>query len=110
MNLRFTEAARGVNKDININVVDTCPKCVGSRCEPGTKSVKCTYCNGTGMETFSRGNLLILTLRKPPILFPRSEISVGYLSLPTHCRQHLVYLSTGHAKDLLASSSFLAKL
>ncbi|XP_059056871.1 protein tumorous imaginal discs, mitochondrial-like isoform X2 [Achroia grisella] len=55
VNLRFTEAARGVNKDININVVDTCPKCTGSRCEPGTKSIKCTYCNGTGMETFSRG-------------------------------------------------------
>ncbi|XP_028159544.1 protein tumorous imaginal discs, mitochondrial-like isoform X1 [Ostrinia furnacalis] len=55
VNLRFTEAARGVNKDININVVDTCPKCQGSRCEPGTKAIKCTYCSGTGMETFSRG-------------------------------------------------------
>ncbi|XP_053616082.1 protein tumorous imaginal discs, mitochondrial-like isoform X2 [Plodia interpunctella] len=55
VNLRFTEAAKGVNKDINVNVVDTCPKCMGSRCEPGTKSIKCTYCNGTGMETFSRG-------------------------------------------------------
>ncbi|CAH0664128.1 unnamed protein product [Spodoptera exigua] len=55
VNLRFTEAARGVNKEINVNVVDTCPKCQGSRCEPGTKAIKCTYCNGTGMETFSRG-------------------------------------------------------
>ncbi|CAG9782198.1 unnamed protein product [Diatraea saccharalis] len=55
VNLRFTEAARGVNKDINLNVVDTCPKCQGSRCELGTKAIKCTYCNGTGMETFSRG-------------------------------------------------------
>ncbi|KOB72178.1 DnaJ-14 [Operophtera brumata] len=55
VNLRFTEAARGVNKDINLNVVDTCNKCMGSRCEPGTKAIKCTYCNGTGMETFSRG-------------------------------------------------------
>ncbi|XP_041969563.1 protein tumorous imaginal discs, mitochondrial-like isoform X2 [Aricia agestis] len=55
VNLRFTEAARGVNKDINLNVVDTCPKCQGTRCELGTKAIKCTYCNGTGMETFSRG-------------------------------------------------------
>ncbi|CAG5040999.1 unnamed protein product [Parnassius apollo] len=55
VNLRFTEAARGVNKEINLNVVDTCPKCQGSRCEPGTKAIKCTYCNGSGMETFSRG-------------------------------------------------------
>ncbi|VVD03674.1 unnamed protein product [Leptidea sinapis] len=51
----FTESARGVNKDVNINVIDICPKCQGSRCELGTKAIKCTYCNGTGMETFSRG-------------------------------------------------------
>ncbi|KAJ0172700.1 hypothetical protein K1T71_011839 [Dendrolimus kikuchii] len=55
VNLKFTEAARGVNKDININIVDICPKCQGSRAELGTKPIKCTYCNGTGMETFSRG-------------------------------------------------------
>ncbi|XP_026736145.1 protein tumorous imaginal discs, mitochondrial-like isoform X1 [Trichoplusia ni] len=55
VNLRFTEAARGVNKDLNVNIVDTCTKCGGTRCEPGTKAIKCTYCNGTGMETFSRG-------------------------------------------------------
>ncbi|XP_050672908.1 protein tumorous imaginal discs, mitochondrial-like isoform X2 [Leptidea sinapis] len=55
VNLKFTESARGVNKDVNINVIDICPKCQGSRCELGTKAIKCTYCNGTGMETFSRG-------------------------------------------------------
>lgn len=55
MNLKFSEAARGVNKEVTLNVVDTCPKCSGSRCELGTKAIKCTYCNGTGMETFSRG-------------------------------------------------------
>lgn len=55
MNLTFAQAARGVNKDIDVNVVDTCPKCTGSRCEPGTKPGKCQYCNGTGMETISTG-------------------------------------------------------
>jgi len=55
MNLTFTQAAVGVNKDIHVNVVDTCPKCRGSRSEPGTKAVKCSYCNGTGMETISTG-------------------------------------------------------
>ncbi|XP_053689858.1 protein tumorous imaginal discs, mitochondrial-like isoform X1 [Sabethes cyaneus] len=55
MNLTFAQAARGVNKDIDVNVVDTCPKCQGSRCEPGTKPGKCQYCNGTGMETISTG-------------------------------------------------------
>lgn len=55
MNLTFAQAARGVNKDIDVNVVDTCMKCRGSRCEPGTKPGKCQYCNGTGMETISTG-------------------------------------------------------
>ncbi|XP_065366908.1 protein tumorous imaginal discs, mitochondrial isoform X2 [Calliphora vicina] len=55
MDLTFAQAARGVNKDINVNVVDTCNKCNGSKCEPGTKPGKCQYCNGTGMETISTG-------------------------------------------------------
>lgn len=49
MNLTFKEAARGVNKDVNISISDTCPSCNGSRCQPGSKPVKCTFCNGTGM-------------------------------------------------------------
>lgn len=55
MKLTLTQAARGVNKDIVVNVVDTCPSCGGSRAAPGTKAVKCQYCNGTGMETISTG-------------------------------------------------------
>lgn len=55
MNLTFPQAARGVNKDIDVNVVDTCPKCSGSRCELGTKPGRCQFCNGTGMETISTG-------------------------------------------------------
>lgn len=55
MTLTFAQAARGVNKDIDINVVDTCMKCKGSRCELGTKPGRCQYCNGTGMETISTG-------------------------------------------------------
>ncbi|KAL6422204.1 hypothetical protein ACFW04_010908 [Cataglyphis niger] len=55
MNLTFSQAARGVNKDIEVNVIDVCPKCRGSRCELGTKPAKCHYCNGTGMETISTG-------------------------------------------------------
>lgn len=55
MDLTFSQAARGINKDVNVNIVDTCPKCSGSKCEPGTKPGRCTYCNGTGMETISTG-------------------------------------------------------
>ncbi|KAK0083152.1 hypothetical protein PV325_009237 [Microctonus aethiopoides] len=55
MNLTFAQAARGVNKEVTLNVVDTCQKCGGTRCEPGTKAIRCQNCNGTGMETISTG-------------------------------------------------------
>ncbi|KRG03920.1 protein tumorous imaginal discs, mitochondrial isoform X2 [Drosophila mojavensis] len=55
MDLTFAQAARGINKDVNVNVVDQCPKCAGSKCEPGTKPGRCQYCNGSGFETISTG-------------------------------------------------------
>ncbi|CAH1161740.1 unnamed protein product [Phyllotreta striolata] len=55
LRVSFTQAARGTNKDVNINVVDICQKCRGSRCELGTQASKCQFCNGTGMETISTG-------------------------------------------------------
>ncbi|KAL8605330.1 hypothetical protein ACOMHN_031269 [Nucella lapillus] len=55
LNLTFQEAARGTNKEIHVNVKDTCPKCRGTKAELGTKPTKCTNCNGTGMETISTG-------------------------------------------------------
>ncbi|KAH8041583.1 hypothetical protein HPB51_017028 [Rhipicephalus microplus] len=55
LNLTFQQAARGVNKDVTVNVVDTCRRCQGTRSEPGTKLVRCPFCNGSGMETVSTG-------------------------------------------------------
>merc|ERR1712038_1289386 len=55
MNLTFQQAARGVNKEINLNVTDTCPRCNGGRAEPGSTKKKCHHCNGTGMETINTG-------------------------------------------------------
>ena len=49
MNLTFQQAARGVNKEVNLNVTDTCPRCQGNQAEPGTKKVRCHHCQGTGM-------------------------------------------------------------
>lgn len=59
MNLTFSQAARGINKDIEVNVIDNCPKCRGSRCEIGTKPAKCHYCNGTGVETITTGPFIM---------------------------------------------------
>lgn len=55
MELTFSQAARGINKDIDVNIVDTCPKCKGTRAEPGTNATKCNSCNGSGMETIKTG-------------------------------------------------------
>ncbi|XP_018570469.1 protein tumorous imaginal discs, mitochondrial isoform X2 [Anoplophora glabripennis] len=55
LRITFSQAARGTNKEVNINVVDNCPKCKGSRCEPGTTATKCQFCNGTGMESITTG-------------------------------------------------------
>lgn len=53
MHLTFQEAARGVNKNLTLNVVDTCAKCKGSKCEPNRTLVSCPFCNGTGMVRIS---------------------------------------------------------
>ncbi|XP_017779875.1 PREDICTED: protein tumorous imaginal discs, mitochondrial isoform X2 [Nicrophorus vespilloides] len=57
--ITFAQAARGTNKDITINIVDTCPKCQGSRCELGTKASRCNYCDGTGFESVTRGPFIM---------------------------------------------------
>lgn len=49
VDLTFQEAARGVNKQIHLNVKDVCPKCGGNGAEPGSKPVECKQCGGTGM-------------------------------------------------------------
>jgi len=53
--LSFSEAARGLTKSLKLNVIDTCIKCKGTRTIKGTKTVRCHYCHGSGMETVSTG-------------------------------------------------------
>ncbi|KAK1886221.1 DnaJ like subfamily A member 3 mitochondrial [Dissostichus eleginoides] len=50
MELTFSEAAKGVQKPLTVNLEDACPRCDGKGSEPGTKVSHCHYCNGTGME------------------------------------------------------------
>ena len=51
MNLTFEQAAGGCDKDVLVNVADTCPRCLGNKAEPGTHKVQCHHCGGTGMVT-----------------------------------------------------------
>tara|TARA_B100000686_G_scaffold285450_1_gene309626 strand:+ start:2522 stop:3613 length:1092 start_codon:yes stop_codon:yes gene_type:complete len=44
----FASAAFGISKEIEIQTVDTCKTCLGSRCESGTSPTRCSNCEGTG--------------------------------------------------------------
>ncbi|XP_026539169.1 dnaJ homolog subfamily A member 3, mitochondrial isoform X1 [Notechis scutatus] len=55
MDLTFSQAAKGVNKEIVVQINDTCQRCDGRGHEPGTRVVHCSYCNGTGTETINTG-------------------------------------------------------
>lgn len=49
MELTFTQAAKGVNKEISVNIEAACERCDGKGHEPGTKVQHCHFCNGSGM-------------------------------------------------------------
>lgn len=46
LKLTFLEAANGCTKKVEINVVDTCPKCHGSKSAENHKPVRCPFCEG----------------------------------------------------------------
>ncbi|XP_063759453.1 dnaJ heat shock protein family (Hsp40) member A3a isoform X1 [Eleginops maclovinus] len=55
MELTFTQAAKGVNKEFSVNMEAACQRCDGKGHEPGTKIQHCNHCNGSGMETVNTG-------------------------------------------------------
>lgn len=59
MNLNFQEACRGINKEVELNVTETCWSCNGSKAAPGSTPQTCPQCNGTGMETVSTGPFMM---------------------------------------------------
>ncbi|XP_054459952.1 dnaJ homolog subfamily A member 3, mitochondrial-like isoform X2 [Anoplopoma fimbria] len=61
MELTFSEAAKGANKELSVNIDDSCPRCDGKRNEPGTKVSHCHFCNGTGMESINTGPFMMRT-------------------------------------------------
>jgi molecular chaperone DnaJ len=46
--LTLAEVASGIDKKINIKLLDPCDKCDGSGAEPGSKSEVCKTCGGAG--------------------------------------------------------------
>jgi DnaJ-class molecular chaperone len=67
MELTFNQAAKGVNKEFTVNIMDTCERCDGKGNEPGTKVQHCHYCGGSGMVRVSPHPSLPTY---PPVLLP----------------------------------------
>jgi molecular chaperone DnaJ len=55
MQIGLEEAAFGVEKEIEIEKLDTCEKCHGSGAEPGSRTINCPTCGGRGQVISSRG-------------------------------------------------------
>jgi molecular chaperone DnaJ len=55
LQITFQEAARGVEKEIEIAKLQTCEACHGSGAEPGSKVTTCPTCAGHGQVAVTRG-------------------------------------------------------
>src|SRR5476651_2259955 len=55
MRITFQEAARGVEKEIEISKLQACDTCHGSGAEPGSKVTTCSTCGGQGQVAVARG-------------------------------------------------------
>jgi len=55
MRITFQEAARGVEKEIEISKLQSCDTCHGSGAEPGSKVTTCSTCGGHGQVAVTRG-------------------------------------------------------
>lgn len=59
LEIRFEEAAAGVEKEIVIPRLETCATCRGSGAKAGSQPVTCKACRGTGQVRFSQGFLTV---------------------------------------------------
>ena len=55
LTISFMEAAKGTEKEIEIQRLETCPKCSGTGAAPGNQVVTCPTCNGRGQIIRSQG-------------------------------------------------------
>jgi molecular chaperone DnaJ len=55
LEIDFEDAARGAEKELAFNVLDTCADCDGRGAAAGAKAQTCTTCQGRGQVVHSRG-------------------------------------------------------
>ncbi len=56
--ITFEEAVFGCEKDIELNLKDTCRTCGGTGAKPGTSAEVCTKCKGTGAIMYTQQTIL----------------------------------------------------
>jgi molecular chaperone DnaJ len=59
LEIRFEEAASGVEKEIVVPRLELCGTCRGSGAKPGTQAAPCRACRGTGQVRYSQGFLTV---------------------------------------------------
>jgi molecular chaperone DnaJ len=59
LEIRFEDAASGVEKEIVVPRLETCATCRGSGARAGSQPVVCKTCRGTGQVRFSQGFLTV---------------------------------------------------
>ncbi len=55
--ITFEEAVFGVEKELELNLKDTCTKCNGTGAKQGTSRQTCTKCNGKGQVVYTQQSL-----------------------------------------------------
>ena len=58
LEISFEEAYLGIEKEISIHRHETCTTCSGTGAKPGTSTVTCGVCNGTGQVTQVQNTIL----------------------------------------------------
>ncbi len=61
LEIDLEDAARGLEKEVAFNVLDTCPSCHGSGAAAGAKIQTCPACGGRGQVAHSRGFFTVAT-------------------------------------------------
>lgn len=53
----FTEAVFGCEKELQLSLKDECPHCHGSGAKPGSEKITCTKCGGRGQVAYTQQSL-----------------------------------------------------
>lgn len=61
LSLDFMQAAFGTETKIDLNKMELCPVCEGSKSEPGTQPETCRHCNGVGQVGRTQGFFTVRT-------------------------------------------------